>query len=295
MINKLTCLVALLMLTCLPVFAQTSSKLHAEFYTGYEQENFHWSIAGNSTGTSPNIYSELKWKVSGLNTGAALSWNFWKGFEASAQYNITAIQAGHVNDSDYQDDNRSNNIYNETFAADKGSIQNASVQLGYIFKVRRLSVKPFGGYTLNNQNLYILGNTTSDLSTLHTTYKTTWKGALVGITVNAPLTNKISLEPTLIYNQVNYNSRADWNQILDFEHPVSFRQNANGFGLQSRLKINYQISSLVTVFISGNYQHWETGNGVDRLFRINGDRPETQFNGAARNTWGVNTGLNIRF
>jgi len=34
-------------------------KIQLSFSTGRQQEDFHWSIAGNSNGQKPNILSEL--------------------------------------------------------------------------------------------------------------------------------------------------------------------------------------------------------------------------------------------
>ena len=52
-------------------------KLQLSFSTGHQQEDFHWSIAGNTSGQNPNVLSELKWKnVSGEDFSAAMRWNF---------------------------------------------------------------------------------------------------------------------------------------------------------------------------------------------------------------------------
>src|ERR1700742_430032 len=43
--------------------------------TGYERQDFRWSIAGNSAGQDPNVYSELKWRaVGGPAVGLDLKW-----------------------------------------------------------------------------------------------------------------------------------------------------------------------------------------------------------------------------
>lgn len=295
MIKLIICLaVAALPAIC---FAQSQAgkKLQVEIYTGYQQDKFNWSIAGNAAGTNPNIYSELKWQLKSQQIGGALQYNFWKNFVLQGGYDMAYIQSGSVNDSDYSGDNRTGNIYNETFGADKGSFRDLSAHIGYRFKLEKHWLMPFAGYGFNYQTLYLSGVANTLSQDLSSTYKTTWKGLVGGVTASLNLLTKFSIDPTLKYNQLTYNSRANWNLIQAFEHPVSFRQTADGYALQAQLKLNYHIIDCWTVHLTGNYSHWETGNGTDRLYQIDGEQPVTQFNGAKRNTWAASVGTGINF
>src|SRR5258707_12639493 len=67
-----------LLLPCVSVLGQ--ERLQVQVSTGYQREGLNWSIAGNSAGQNPNVYSELKWQaVGGISAGAALSWKGWGG------------------------------------------------------------------------------------------------------------------------------------------------------------------------------------------------------------------------
>src|ERR1700748_1190660 len=67
--------------------------------SGYQQENFRWSIAGNSSGTNPDIYSELIWKnLSGPLAGAELEFNVWRSFWIRSSISRLFFVSGKVTD-----------------------------------------------------------------------------------------------------------------------------------------------------------------------------------------------------
>src|SRR5579872_5644226 len=110
------CRLLMLVLAAGPVCAQK-----IELYTGYEQENFHWSIAGNSAGTNPNVYSELKWRsVGGVSAGVGLQWEVWKRWRFFATGSRVFIRRGTLTDTDYGLDNRHDVLYNEQFPVTGG-------------------------------------------------------------------------------------------------------------------------------------------------------------------------------
>jgi hypothetical protein len=92
-----------LMLSARSLYAQSGgNKLHFDITDGYQRENFHWSIAGNSSGQNPNVFSELKWtKLAGQSIAASLQYNVYQKFNVYADYTRQFITSGTVNDSDY--------------------------------------------------------------------------------------------------------------------------------------------------------------------------------------------------
>src|SRR5579859_5209240 len=81
---------------------------------GYHQENLRWSIAGNSAGTSPNIYSELKWRrVGGPAVDAALRYEMGRRWVFFAEASRVFTRTGRVSDKDYAGDNRTFPLYNQ--------------------------------------------------------------------------------------------------------------------------------------------------------------------------------------
>src|SRR6266567_1552270 len=89
------------------VAANAQERLHFSLSTGYQSENFRWSIAGSVEGTNPNILSELKWKnLAGPTVAASGDWNFWKSFTLRSAFSRLFIVSGSVTDMDYRGDNR---------------------------------------------------------------------------------------------------------------------------------------------------------------------------------------------
>src|ERR1700754_2528570 len=75
-------------------------RVQVQVLGGYRQENFRWSIAGNSLGQDPNVYSELKWRgVSGVSTGAELSWEIWRRLVVAAEGSRMFTSSGTVTDT----------------------------------------------------------------------------------------------------------------------------------------------------------------------------------------------------
>src|SRR5436190_22045346 len=98
-------------LLCVQAMAQheadsiAEKKLLLSFHTGFTSEDFQWSIAGNSKGHNPNIYSELTWKkLRGPYFNLSSEWNFWKAFIAKGEFGYATIISGHVTDRDYEGD-----------------------------------------------------------------------------------------------------------------------------------------------------------------------------------------------
>ena len=272
------------------------SNWHFSLFSGYQQENFRWSIAGNANGTNPNIYSELIWKkLSGPLAGIEGEWNFWQAFSLRSAYSRLFIVSGKVTDMDYQGDNRTNRVYNGAFNSNKGNTSSWTTTLEYKMAINpSFSLVPGLGYTLHSQSLYLLSDAVfAGGATLKSTYATTYKGATLGIRALIALTDPWSLEPSLFYDQVKFHGRADWNLIPTFQHPLSFEDAANGYNIEAGLKGAYAFNAQGSFFLSVSYLYGNTGNGTDKLYQTNGQIPTTQFNGAIRHFWGIHAGLKM--
>lgn len=264
--------------------------------TGYEMQDLGWSIAGNIAGGNPNIYSELKWKkVGGGYVSAALQWNVWNKILLTADYSRSFIRSGTVSDNDYSGDNRTNPVYNEIFDADKGYTQVWSAGAGYVLiSGNNFSLIPYVGYGISRQSLHLLDQT-GNLPDLNSTYETDWKGPFVRANAILLLTDKFKLIANFTYNQVNYNAKANWNLIQTFQHPVSYRHNAKGFGIDGLAALSYDLTSNLTIQAGGGYFTWQTGKGVDELFLSSGGSDKTQLNGVDRKGYKLFGGLVLSY
>jgi len=107
-------------------------KLLVRVSAGYERQDFRWSIAGNSAGQDPNIYSELKWHgVGGPSGKVDLQWKPWGRWRVFASGSRVFTRTGSFTDTDYGLDNRYDPIYRAQFNAATGHSETVSAGIGY--------------------------------------------------------------------------------------------------------------------------------------------------------------------
>lgn len=263
----------------LPVQAQ--HRLQVTVMPGYSTENFQWSIAGNSAGLQPNVYSELIWrKIQRIGVGVTGSWYFHKNFLLHIRFAKNYTIAGKATDTDYREDNRKSPSYNGSFNSNKGGSALLEAAPGYaidIGKTGRLTLCP--GYTFNRQAFYLLPADAFTPAGLKSTYTATWKGLMFSTSFRKNFTDKIYMEPAFRYYQVKYNAAANWNLIPQFRHPLSFVHTANAFGVAPSLKLGYS-----RVYLHLQYSYLATGRGTEHLYLAAGGDQVTQLNGAAQST-----------
>lgn len=274
-------------------FAQNISRpLQISVFTGYEQHDLDWSIAGNISGKNPNIYSELKWKeVSGQSISAAVQYTFWKKFAGMVSYSRMFIRSGRVTDNDYNADNRTNQVYGETFNSNKGNINQFNVGLGYeLINNEKFSLMPFVGYEITRQSLSIL-DLSGDFPELNSNYLPVWKGVFVKCRAQLKLNRIFKIVADVSYSQSHYEANADWNVIQIFQHPVSYRHNANGFGVNTNAALSCSVKKNIAVNIGGGFLTATTGTGTDELFLASGGSEKTLLNGISNNAYRLFAGI----
>jgi hypothetical protein len=260
--------------------------------TGFQSEDFRWSIAGNVDGTNPNILSELKWKdLAGPTAGLSADWNFWNDFHLRSSFSYLFIASGTVTDMDFHGDNRTDTVYHEGFNANKGSTFSWRTTLEYAWKIGEISVIPSAGFSLHHQSLHILDRTGATPA-LNSTYSSRFLGATAGLRAEFPLSEHISLGAGIIYDRYHFRGQGNWNLIPNYRHPLSFQDDANGNNLEGNIKCSYHLDKW-TFFLAGNFLHGKTGKGTDMLYLANGQNAPTQFNEAVRNVMGVSVGASV--
>lgn len=286
--------------TCLTFFllggtalAQNISRpLQIGVFTGYEQYNLNWSIAGNISGKNPDIYSELKWKeVSGQSVSAAVQYTFWKKFTGMVSYSRMFIRSGRVTDNDYNADNRTNQVYGEIFNSNKGNVDQFNVGLGYeLINNTKFSLMPFIGYETSRQSLSIL-DLTGEYPELNSNYLPVWKGVFVKCRAQLKLNRIFKVVADISYSQSHYEANADWNVIQTFKHPVSYRHTANCFGVNTNAALSCNVKKNIAINIGGGYLTATTGTGTDELFLASGGSEKTQLNGVSNNGYRLFAGV----
>lgn len=259
--------------------------------TGFQRDDFQWSIAGNRNGTTPNILSELIWsdlKGSSLKLKAELP--IWEKFLLLIDYRHAFLLSGKVNDSDYAENNRTNPTFQKDFLSNKGTAMFYTIAAGYKIKLEKILLKPVVGFSHNAQTLYL-----QDEKTLNSSYQTRWQGFMIGVGLVYPGLDILVLESDLTYHQVDYKATANWNLVSYFARPLSFRHRANGFGIMGSFKTVFLPGRKFQPFIGYEFECWRTGAGTDELYYASGNNAITKLNKVNRRSTNLVAGLNFRF
>lgn len=268
------------------------TKLQFSLFSGYQTNDLNWSIAGNQNGQNPNILSELKWKnVGGIIAGGTIKYQVWKHIYATGTYEHTFTIVGTVNDMDYAADNRTNPIYAENFNSDKGFTNQWYLGAAYLLPINKtFTLMPGLGYGNSNQSLYIVDHSGS-LPDLNSSYFTKWKGFYGDLSSTIKLKNRLNAIIAIQYDQLNYSAKGNWNLINEFQHPVSYRHTASGYGLHTSAKLSYKITSSFAIQAGGSFIYREVGKGIDLLYLTNNQVDQTQLNGLNNKVFAVNLGV----
>ena len=266
---------------------------------GYQTADLRWSIAGNGSGQSPDILSEVKWRsLSGPLAEARIRLNLSRRLFVGGEVSKCSIKTGHATDTDYADDDRRSPTYHAQLDADDGKLSAFRLYGGYHFlKGPDVSMAIFAGYTENKEFLFLLDHAAnvSGQKNLRSTYNTSWEGIAGGLYCLYRVSSWLELSGELQYSQLHYNASADWNLIDAFQHPVSFKQRARGFDVKTSLTCAFRLKPYLSLFMSGAYKHAETGTGMDELFLDSGTVQTTQFNGAFTQAKKITIGTLIQF
>jgi hypothetical protein len=113
-----------ILLTCLfGWWGLSAQKLWVRVSAGGESQDFHWSIAGNSAGQDPNVYSELKWHaVSGPVGRVELLWKPCGRWRVLGGGSRVVVRSGTMTDTDYGLDNRYDPIYTRFSSSTPGIV-----------------------------------------------------------------------------------------------------------------------------------------------------------------------------
>jgi hypothetical protein len=275
--------------------AQINKTPHFTLEAGnvWVKENFRWSIAGNAQGTSPNVFSELIYNPVWLHGAyAKANIHFLKRFTGSASYTRAAAFIGRGTDTDFGSDNRFNPTYTFSFTGNKGTANKLNTFLSYSFLQKHpIQLKAGLGYEQYWQRFYMLSKSIPDLNT---TYDARWNSGYASISGNLNL-KKFYSEIFFTYHLLKYKGDGNWNLVEKFQHPLSFRQTANGWGIEGGLSLHYCIYKFLQLNGEANILRWKTDTGTDKAFLTDPSTVLTQFNGALRKSLGFSAGVTASF
>ncbi|MXV14796.1 outer membrane beta-barrel protein [Hufsiella ginkgonis] len=274
-----------------------NERLSIQTHAFYKQEDLRWSIAGNLQGQNPNIYSELAWKkVSGPGIGTSVAFGIWGRIMLTASYDRSTVSSGKVNDTDYQQDNRTMPSYQATLET-KGNTSYLAAGAGYrFFTGKKIRLSGFAGFEDTRQSLIILSNeiTTGDAD-LNSTYRTSWAGPYAGLKIETGRPSTARLQLDINYCQASFSAKADWKRIDAFAHPVSFKHEAKGYVLKSKVIASKAVNKTLSVFAEAMAFYSVTAAGTDELFLADGGSLYTRLNEVKGKGGWIGLGVRVGF
>jgi len=277
--------------------------------TGYRVDDLSWNIAGNISGSNPNVLSELTW--SNLETlQAAVSGrvliNEWLYLRGSFGYGW-AFSGDNV-DSDFSGNDRTQEYSRSTNSADGSTVLDAAIGLGYQFSFfsGRFRLSPLLGYSYSAQALTLkdgvqvistpsLTPPAGPIQGLDSTYDASWLGPWLGIDLSFKITEKVTLFGSIEYHWATFDAEGNLNLRNDLAHPKSFEHDADGKGFLIALRVDYFLTGPWTLNMALNYQKWSTDTGLDRLYYANGSIAETRLNEVNWDSYALMLGIVYRF
>jgi len=274
------CLIAWVVMPMQPAMAgaDTSFKVGA----AYRTDQLNWNIASDLSGTAtPNILSELTWDNLGivqLDTGMAIEMNRIV-FRVNADYGW--IVTGDNQDSDFNGDNRTLEFSRSNNDAGAGNVWDVSTAVGY-----RLGdgyfLTPLVGWAIHRQNLRIRDGfqtipATGAFSGLDSRYDAQWTAPWLGFDAGMDM-DATRIKINFAYNFITYSAEADWNLRTDLAHPVSFRHDATGYGIDVGADVAQKLSDVWSLDASFRYRKYKASNGTDTTFPATGGSSATRLN-----------------
>ena len=308
-------LIVVLLTGILSTFCLTGNLTAAEFegdlelITGYRVDDLDWNIAGNASGTSPNIVSELTWRdleSFQLKLGGKGTINRVFYLRGSAAFGW--VLSGEVQDSDYNGDNRTQEFSRSISSADDSTVLDATVAFGYPFKLAsdRFRFIPVVGFSYSEQNLTMKDGVQvlsqppqtqpiGPIAGLDSTYDTKWYGPWAGVDLSFKASNKILLFAGFEYHWADYKAEANWNLRTDLAHPKSFEHEADGTGILITAGGDYIFAAPWSLGLEVNYQDWSTDAGIDRQFNSDGTMAVTRLNEVNWESFAIMLRVTYRF
>jgi hypothetical protein len=275
---------------------QEEPRLLINLSGGYQRQDFRWSIAGNSSGQEPNVYSELKWRgVSGPTGAVDLHWKAWKRWRVFASGSRVFTRSGTMTDTDYGLDNRHDILYQESFPAIGGYDEALTAGIGYcVCCSGPFKLTSYLGYGIDAQ-YFPITDPGGPYDGLNSSYSGKWWGPMVRAEGSLALGRRWQVVANAAYHQVIYHGWADWNLIPTFAHPVSYRHTADGYGVEADAGLRYFAGRKISLEATGGYFNWQTGTGIDQLYLSTGSSDQTQLNGVVREGWRCNVGIIVEY
>ncbi len=276
-----------------------------DIINGYRADDLDWNIAGNISGSNPNILSELtfsdlesyQFKLGGRGT-------INRAFYLRGSVDYAWVLNGEVQDSDFNADNRTQEWSRSISSADDSYLFDATLGIGYLFRLAsdKLRVAPLVGYAYSEQNIKLTdgfqtlslppqAQSIGPIANLDSRYDTRWHGPWVGLDLSVDAGEKIRLFAGLEYHWADYKAEGFWNLRAD----PNFEHEADGTGFLISVGGDYAFSGPWSLGLEISYQDWSTDAGIDRQFFAGGTMAETRLNEVNWESYAIMLRVTYRF
>jgi len=279
--------------------------------SGYREDRLNWNIASPSG--NPNVLSELEWTdIRSVQLAGQAEITTPRGWHFDGTLGYAWIADGDNRDSDFLGNGRTLEFSRSDNKADKGHMLDASLGIEHAFFIpvgndpSRLSLTPMAGYAYQEQNLrmrdgrqtvsaYGFPAPLGRFDGLDSRYDVRWHGPWLGLKFRARLLPGLRLSLWSEYHWADFHAEADWNLREDFQHPKSFRHDADGEGVRAGGSIDYALTPRLSLGIRGDYRNWNTDDGKDKTFFADGTAGTTRLNEVRWEVFSASLGLIYRY
>ncbi|MBM3467629.1 MAG: hypothetical protein FJX70_07385 [Alphaproteobacteria bacterium] len=250
----------------------------------YRYDVFKWSIP--STEFPNKKLSELTWKNYIIQPSIKIETEpqeNWFTFLGQGKYGYILKNMSKSWDKDwlFHKQKKSNKIKSKidsnTVSSVKGNILDLSGAIGYsvnLFSDNLLTFYlgyDYTDYKNSNYGARQLVNNRNDVvfssSQLYQKYNFKTKAPWVGLSLNTPITDKLSVKPTIKYYSFKYIGQGYWIHRDDLKQNPSFKDTAKGTGLGADLDLAYKYSNNLDFNINLGVKRFKMKKGQTQDFK----------------------------
>ena len=215
---------------------------------------FSWSEGDDGRWESVLDWNTLLILQAGLELEALLEDDEGTGFTFAGMFSVGSILSGESSDRDYS----YGDLTIESFSDTEGEVSDWRAEVGYRFRIdefafnRTWYLDILVGYSqhnmdLENRNLLQTLPDPDSRAGAVASYDSTWEGPYLGGQVMLDVSGPLVFYGRLTISKTDFSGVADWKLRTDFAHPVSFEQEADGWGTSMRAGAGYRVSDSVTL------------------------------------------------
>lgn len=231
---------------------------------GFRSDKFRWSIAGFQD--TPNVLSQLEWKELRIaQVGGYANYVSCRNYAIKIAGEYGRIYHGHVLDSDYAGNDRTDLFSLSRSNAGRGHVYDVSAAAGYrvTSNCSRFVATPLVGYSQHQQYLHIFRGEQlfpfqGPIPGLNSRYTTRWYGPWIGLDFEARVERCAFVFGGFEWHMLAYRGHGNWNLRKDLG---PFYHKAYGMGYVARLGGRWEIWNRWSIGVMGSYRNFRTRHG----------------------------------